>query len=129
MSKIETTVINDKVYRLHSTKAGGTHIGFVPVLDCQTLEDLADSGISESTIVADWKSGYAVRLQANARRTFDAKKMTTADFMRIASKLLVGNEADYEGREDVLQADVQRAYDNEADNNEANAEKVWVELI
>ncbi len=123
-----TKTINDKLYRLHTTKADGVSIGSVPVLEAKTVQELVDN-YSLQTILMDWHTGCSIRLQAQARQSVSSKSISPKQWSKIAAGLLAEDAERYEGKFDVLDTDVRAEYANQIDEVSATADKIWEELL
>ena len=124
----KTTTIEDRTYRLHSTKAEGSLIGYVPVLEAKSVKELLEV-YPEDLIVRDFHQGCAVRLQAMARNCAKSSAITKADFSRIASILLKEDVDRYAGNYNILEKDVEALFREEQDDTTADSEHVWTELL
>jgi len=139
---IET--IDNIDYELHQTKAdkraGGNakkKIGFAPVrafsggaAEFKEFVQAATTGESE-LIIADYKTGNAIRLQAMIRNLVaNEAKFTDADRTRMANKL--GAEiAKYAGNVAALNAKCREMWQAEQTDNdvEIDEDKIWEELL
>lgn len=136
MAKSKTHELNGKTYTLHSTKASSTGlpIGLVPVLSTIDIDEYVVHYGAEQ-VIADARSGAAVRLQAAARRTAGSTKITQPEYDALYNELIT-KEVMQEAVDDVLEQKayideyIQAVYDERKGNADSlyDADFIWTTL-
>lgn len=124
----KTKKINDKLYRLHPTQAAKVKIGFVPVFEAQSLQEVLDNYSPEDIITLVHKAD-AIDKQAQARNALNKKSITQKQWAKIAAELLKEDTERYTGDFETLDADVKAVYANDIGEVTATEDKIWDELL
>lgn len=85
----ESHLINDVVHRLHPVRSDSKKIGFVPVREVNSIQDVINwidddtSGFDEELILSCLTYGVTVHLQRLARESVTGEKFTEAAFNKM----------------------------------------------